>query len=160
MDVASCFRARSMFAAFPWNLAVKRSPQGQGWSAAAYALAPSLKPLCCWRQLDTVLKGVRCWGAWLWSPTSNQLCGREHGETAGGMQLPGVPGSNATFGATRPCCLWFEKEARGPQIVCSVLLFDRSICYVLISFRTCDEVSKPQPAASAARAGAFRHGTH
>lgn len=145
---------------FPWNLAMKRSPQGQGCSAAARALGPPLEPLCCWRQLNTVLKEVRCRGAWLWSPDSNQLHGTEHGEMAGGVQLPGVPVSSATLGATRPCCLWFEKEARGPQVMCSVLLFDHGICYVLISFRTCDEVIKPQPAASAARAGAFRRGTH
>lgn len=44
--------------------------------------------------------------------------------------------------------------------MCFVLLFDHGICYVLISFKTCDEVSKPQPAASALRAGAFRCGTH
>lgn len=44
--------------------------------------------------------------------------------------------------------------------MCFVLLFDRNICCVLISFKTCDEVSKPQPAASALQAGAFRCGTH
>lgn len=44
--------------------------------------------------------------------------------------------------------------------MCFVLLFDHDICYVLISFKGCDEVSKPQPAASALRAGAFRCGTH
>ncbi|XP_030329469.1 tyrosine-protein phosphatase non-receptor type 22 isoform X2 [Strigops habroptila] len=40
--------------------------------------------------------------------------------------------------------------------MCCVLLFDHDICYVLISFKTCDEVGKPQPAASSLRAGAFR----
>lgn len=40
------------------------------------------------------------------------------------------------------------------------VLFDHDICYVLISFKTCDEVSKPQPATSALRAGAFRCGMH
>lgn len=44
--------------------------------------------------------------------------------------------------------------------MCFVLLFGHDICYVLISFKTCDEVSKPQPAASALRAGAFRYDMH
>lgn len=44
--------------------------------------------------------------------------------------------------------------------MCFVLLFGHDICYVLISFKTCDEVSKPQPAARALRAGAFRYDMH
>lgn len=40
--------------------------------------------------------------------------------------------------------------------MCCALLFDHDICYVLISLKPCDEVGKPQPAARALRAGAFR----